>query len=438
MNTSDNIDGADSREPAILIGVQRRNVPIWEVNDHLDELEQLQGTAGGMVVGRFVQERYHPDAGLFLGSGKVRELYGMIQSLGAKAAIFDDDLTPGQMRNLEKELHCRVKDRAGLILDIFANRARSREARIQVELARALYLLPRLTGRWGHFSRQVSGPIARGPGETQLELDRQGIKRQVSKLRRELKKIEQARETRRHKRRNLYKAAIIGYTNAGKSTLMNALTHANVFVEDRLFATLDPTVRSFRLPDGMRILLIDTVGFIRKLPLGLMASFKSTLEESRQADLFLHVIDISHPHWEGQLARTDELLREMKLDATPQIIVFNKVDAVDDPQLIDGLGRQFPGALFISALREIRLSDLPGKIAEHARKRFIRRSESFRPDEIDRLKDLEERVQVVGRSFQGGMIVVDYCIPDNSPRQIISRSEEEILDEDLEIEIRGE
>ncbi len=422
----------------MLIGVQRRNMPIWEVNDHLDELEQLLDTAGGVSVGRFIQDRHHPDAGLFLGSGKVKELHGMIQALDAKLAVFDDDLTPGQMRNLEKELECRVMDRAGLILDIFATRARTREAKIQVQLAQTLYLMPRLTGRWAHFSRQVSGPIARGPGETQLEIDRQGLKHQVSKLRKELKKIEKARETRRHKRRDLFKAAIIGYTNAGKSTLINALTHSNVFVEDRLFATLDPTVRSFRLPDGTRILLIDTVGFIRKLPLGLMASFNSTLEESRQADLFIHVVDISHPHWEGQLAKTDELLKELKLDSTPQVLVFNKVDAIDDPLLIEGLSRQFPGALFISALREIRLGDLPEKIVEHTQKRYIRCTERFLPDEIDRLKDLEERVQVIGRSFQEGMIVVDFIIPDNSPRPIPDQSDDDFTEEDLDEEISDE
>lgn len=433
MSTLLNSESTDLRDRAVLIGVQRHNVPIWEVNDHLDELEQLLDTAGGVTAGRFIQDRHHPDAGLFLGSGKVKELFGMIQALDAKFAVFDDDLSPGQMRNLEKELQCRVMDRAGLILDIFATRARTREARIQVQLAQALYLLPRLTGRWKHFSRQVSGPIARGPGETQLELDRQAIKHRVSQLKRDLKKIEKARETRRHKRRDMYKAAIIGYTNAGKSTLINALTDSNIFVEDRLFATLDPTVRSFRLPDGSRILLIDTVGFIRKLPLGLMTSFKSTLEESRRADLFIHVVDLSHPHWEGQLARTDELLKEMKLDSIPQILVFNKVDSIEDPLLIDGLRRQFPGALFISALRGIRLNDLPTKIAEHTQKRYIRRSESFRPDEIDRLKDLEERVQVVGRSFQEGMIVVEYIYPDNAPRQQIDFTDDELTDEDLGI-----
>ncbi len=422
---------AEQRDRAILVGVQRRNVPIWEVNDHLDELEQLLDTAGGVTVGRFIQDRHHPDARLFLGSGKVQELHGMLEALEAKIAIFDDDLTPGQMRNLEKELQCRVMDRAGLILDIFATRARTREARIQVQLAQSLYLLPRLTGRWRHFSRQVSGPIARGPGETQLELDKQAIKKHVSRLKRELKRIEKARETRRHRRQGMYKAAIIGYTNAGKSTLINALTHSNIFVEDRLFATLDPTVRSYRLPDGSRILLIDTVGFIRKLPLGLMTSFKSTLEESRRADLFIHVVDISHPHWEGQLLKTDELLKELKLGSIPQILVFNKVDAIEDPLLIEGLQRQFPGALFISALREIRLHDLPLKIAEYTQQRFIRKSESFRPDEVVRLKDLEERVQVVGRSFVDGLIVVEYIIPDHSPRKTIELSDDELSDEEL-------
>ena len=360
------------REKAVIVGVQRKGVPIWEVNDHLDELEQLLDTAGGETVGRFVQERYTPHAGLFIGEGKVEELAGIIAATDAILTVFDDDLTPGQARNLEKRLSCKVIDRAGLILDIFANRARTREARIQVELAQMLYQLPRLTGKWSHFSRQYGGIGARrGPGETQLEIDKQAIKRKVTQLRAELAHIERSRETRRHKRRNFFKIAIIGYTNAGKSTLLNALTRANVFVEDRLFATLDPTVRSFRLENGQQVLLIDTVGFIRKLPPGLVASFRSTLEESRQADLFIHVVDISHPHWEGQLARTDDLLKELKLDKIPQILALNKVDAVEDTLLLDGLNRQYPGALFISAARGIRLYEIPKRVADFARRRWV-------------------------------------------------------------------
>ncbi|MBM3325890.1 MAG: GTPase HflX [Calditrichaeota bacterium] len=403
-----NVSG-QAQESALLIGVQRRGVPVWEVNDHLDELELLLDTAGGRLIGRIVQERDKLDAGTFLGSGKVAELAGIVKATGADIVIFDDDLSPAQTRNLEKALECKVIDRSGLILDIFACRARSREARIQVELARLTYLLPRLTRRWIHLSRQYGGIGARrGPGETQLEVDRRVLSRRISQLRGELSRIEKARETRRRKRSGLFKAAIIGYTNAGKSTLLNALTHAEVFVEDRLFATLDATARAYRLPDGARIVLIDTVGFIRKLPVGLLASFKSTLEESRQADLFLLIVDLSHPHWEGQMARVEEILKELELDHTPQILLFNKVDKVNDPALLEGLKRQYPGALFISALRGIRLYELPPKIAEFAQRRWVRGEEGFRPDEIERMHLFEEQVQVIGRSFKDGKIWVDY------------------------------
>jgi GTP-binding protein HflX len=244
-------------------------------------------------------------------------------------------------------------------------------------------------------------------------MDRQAIKKRVSQLKAELRKVELARQVRRHKRRDVFKVAIIGYTNAGKSTLLNVLTKSEVFVEDRLFATLDPTVRSFRLGDGRKALLIDTVGFIRKLPIGLLASFKSTLEESRHADLLLHVVDISHPHWEGQLARTEEIIKELKLDATPQLLVFNKVDLVEDALMLDGLRRQFPGALFISALRGIRLHEIAPRIAEFAMKKWIRKSVQFRPEEADRLAEFERDVKVIGRSFFEGMITVDYLVPED-------------------------
>lgn len=402
----------NQKSKAILVGLQSRQTPIWEVNDHLDELEQLLDTAGGEPIGRFVQERSRPDPGTFLGSGKVEELHGLLQATKADFALFDDDLTPAQTRNLEKLLGCPVVDRSGLILDIFAGQARTREAAIQVELARLLYSLPRLTGHWKHFSRQYGGVGAkRGPGETQLEMDRQAIKRRVTQLRSELGRIERARETRRKKRRGVYKVAIIGYTNAGKSTLLNALTKANVLVEDKLFATLDPTVRALRLPDGNKALLIDTVGFIRKLPVGLVASFRSTLEESRQADLFLHIIDISHPHWEGQLTRVEEILKELQLEKTPQVLIFNKVDAIEDLALLAGLRTQYSGAIFLSALRGIRLYEVPERIAEFARKRWERRTEVFRLDETDRLTERESEVRLIGKRFAGGMIHIDYLVP---------------------------
>lgn len=397
-------------ESAIIIGIRRKGIPSWEVDDSLDELELLVDTAGGRVINRVVQDRPFPDPAMFIGKGKVNQVAGLVNANNADLVVFDDDLTPAQVRNLEQKFSCKVIDRSGLILDIFASRARTKEASIQVEMAQLLYLRPRLTRRWVHLSRQVGGIGTRGPGETQLEVDRQIIGRRITKLQKELKRIERARATRRKVRRELFKVALVGYTNAGKSTLINALTKADVFVENRLFATLDPTVRALRLADGKRILLIDTVGFIRKLPVDLLASFRSTLEESRQANLFLNVVDLAHPHWEGQLARTEEVLEELELNRTPQVLIFNKVDLVDDPVLLKGLRRQFPEALFISALRGIRLYEIPARIARFAEQRWERSSRTFKPDEVDELKLFEEKVRVIGRSFQNGLIHVDYLV----------------------------
>jgi len=407
---------AERKETCIIIGVQLRGIPKWEIEDNLDELELLADTAGGDVVARIIQNRPVPDSATYIGEGKVEELAGLVQALDAGLIVFDDDLSPAQARNLELKLGCKVIDRSGLILDIFALHARTKETKIQVETAQLEYLLPRLTRRWKHLSRQVGGigtrgPVgSRGPGETQLEMDKREIGKRLSTLRTQLNKIEVTYSTRRKRRRDLFKVALIGYTNAGKSTLLNTLTHSQVFVEDRLFATLDPTVRAYRLADGRRILMIDTVGFIRKLPVGLLASFKSTLEESRQADLFVHLVDLSHPHWEGQMSRTEEILKELELQHTPQILAFNKVDKVSDGLLIEGLANQYPDALFISALRGIRLYELVERITRFANQKWVRDSRAFRPDQINALKEFEEEsgVRILGRSFRDGFIVVDY------------------------------
>ena len=397
-------------EKAIIVGVHRKGIISWEVEDNLDELEMLAYTAGAEVTGRIVQDRAYPAPATFIGTGKVRQLSQIVSMGNVDLVVFDDDLSPAQVRNLEEMLSCKVIDRSSLILDIFARRAKTREASIQVEMAQLLYLRPRLTRRWKHLSRQVGGIGFRGPGETQLETDRRVINRRIAHLRKELQRIEKARSTRRRGRMEIFKVALIGYTNAGKSTLLNKLTNAGAFVEDRLFATLDPTVRSLRLQNGRKVLLIDTVGFIRKLPVDLLASFRSTLEESRQADLFLNIVDISHPHWEGQLERTEEVLRELELDRTPQVLVFNKVDLLDDPVLLDGLRRQFPNALFISALRGIRTHEIPKRISFFAQQEWERGCRIFKPDDVESLKEFESNVNVIGRSFKDGMIYIDYLI----------------------------
>lgn len=411
----------DSRETAIVVGVHRKGVASWEVEDNLDELDQLAYTAGADPVARLIQDRGKPDPATFLSRGKVSELQDMISLFGAQIVLFDDDLTPAQVKNLEKKVECKVLDRSGLILDIFARRAVTNEAKIQVELAQLQYMLPRLTRRWLHLSRQVGGigtrtPVGtRGPGETQLEVDRRVVNQRIAHLKRELTRIERARSTRRQRRSEIFKVALIGYTNVGKSTILNALTNANVFVEDLLFATLDPTIRSLRLPSGKRILLIDTVGFIRKLPVKLLASFRSTLEESHTADLFVNIVDLAHPHWEEQLARTEEIIIELKLDKTPQILAFNKVDLVNDAVLLEGLHRQYPEAIFISALRGIRMWELPERVSQFAEKRWVRGTKAFQPDEGEELKDFEKNVRVLGRKFRDGLIIVDYLIELNPP-----------------------
>lgn len=324
--------------------------------DSLEELALLADTAGAQVVERFVQSRPHPDPGTFIGRGKVGEIAA--RNGAFDLVIFDDDLTPAQASTLEELIGKRVLDRSGLILDIFARRARTKEARTQVELAQLQYLLPRLTGRWVHLERQAGGIGLRGPGETQLETDRRLVRKRIARLSKDLQAIERQRATQRRRRQDQFKVAIVGYTNAGKSTLLNALTDAHAFVEDRLFATLDSTVRQLKSPDSQRILLIDTVGFIRKLPHHLVASFRSTLEEVVLSDLLLHVVDLAHPHYPEQMRQVDQTLAEMGLQDHPRLLVFNKIDRVEYSAELQRVQTEYPEAVLISALRGIQLEAL--------------------------------------------------------------------------------
>ncbi len=352
-----------SGERAILVGVILRGMSREVVEDHIAELERLTETAGGTVVERLVQERDRLDAAYFVGRGKAEEIGAAAKAHKADLVIFDDDLSPAQVRSLEKMIETKVVDRSGLILDIFARRARSREARTQVELAQLKYLLPRLTRRWTHLSRQVGGIGVRGIGETQIEIDRRLISRRIARLQAELTRIERGRNVRRQGRRGVMKGALIGYTNSGKSTLLNALTSAEAFVEDRLFATLDPLVRRLEGGNHAPILLIDTVGFIRKLPHHLVASFRSTLEEAVDADFLVHVVDISHPGYEEQMAVTAQVLSEVEMDSKPAVLVFNKLDAVAEPGIIERARRIHPEALFISAARGTGLEEARSTLA---------------------------------------------------------------------------
>ena len=315
--------------------------------------------------------RIHPAT--FVGKGKLEEIQGQASERKADLVIFNDDLSPPQVRNLEKALNVKVVDRSELILDIFARRARTRESRLQVELAQLEYSLPRLTGMWTHLERQAGGIGTRGPGETQLEVDRRRVRERIATLKRQLEGVARERETQRGKRRREFRAAIVGYTNAGKSTLFNALTRAKVFVEDRLFATLDATTRRMVSPERRVALITDTVGFIRKLPHHLVASFRSTLVEAVEGDLLLHVVDAADPDFRRQMTAVGQVLEQILDTPRPTTLVFNKVDLIPDPIAIAGLRAEFPDCHVTSARTGEGLAELRAFVwkqaAEHAMRR---------------------------------------------------------------------
>jgi GTPase len=322
------------KERAILVGVELpSNKHTISLEDSLEELERLAQTAGADVAQKFTQQLRSITPATLVGRGKVEEIHASVNQLHPDLVIFDEDLTPAQQRNLEATFKVRVIDRSQLILDIFAQRARSNEGKLQVELAQLEYLLPRLTRQWTHLSRLGGGIGTRGPGETQLEVDRRRIREKISYLKRRLKIVERTRSLQRKERGAVPFAtvALVGYTNAGKSTLMNALTRAGVLVEDKLFATLDPTLRSLRLPNGDKIMIADTVGFINKIPHSLVEAFKSTLEEVMSADLLLHLADMSSPLVDEQIGVIEEVLREIGAGEIPTIIVPNKIDLLPEP-----------------------------------------------------------------------------------------------------------
>lgn len=317
---------AKAIETAVLIGVITKGQDESRSKEYLDELEFLVDTAGAKTIKRFVQKLSSPDKRTFVGSGKLEEIKAFIEFEEIDIAIFDDELGASQIRNLEKALECKILDRTNLILDIFAKRAKTAHAKTQVELAQYQYLLPRLTGMWTHLERQRGGIGLRGPGETEIETDRRIIRDRISLLKKRLIQIDKQMETQRSNRGSMVRIALVGYTNVGKSTLMNLLSKSKVFAENKLFATLDTTVRKVVI-ENLPFLMSDTVGFIRKLPHGLVESFKSTLDEVREADMLLHVVDISHPDFEAQINVVKQTLSEIKAGDKPVMMVFNKIDA---------------------------------------------------------------------------------------------------------------
>jgi len=320
-------------ESAVLIGVITQLQDEEQSKEYLDELEFLTYTAGGEVLKRFTQKLEHPNPKTFINSGKLETVRQFIEEHEVGSAIFDDELSPAQQKNLERILKCKVVDRTYLILDIFAQRATTSYARTQVELAQYEYLLPRLVGLWTHLERQRGGIGMRGPGETEIETDRRIVRDKISLLKNKIKKIDKQMEVQRGNRGQLVRVALVGYTNVGKSTLMNAISKSEVFAENKLFATLDTTVRKVVIRN-LPFLLTDTVGFIRKLPTQLVESFKSTLDEVREADLLLHVVDISHHNFEEHIASVNQILDEIDSADKPSIMVFNKIDAYE-PETID-------------------------------------------------------------------------------------------------------
>ena len=358
-------------ERALLVGTPGEAERVEEAREHLSELGRLTDTAGGLVVGELVQRIRTPRSRYYLGKGKAEELAELVRERSADLVIFDDELTPAQGKNLETLCEVRVMDRAELILDIFATRARTYEARMQVELAQLQYLLPRLRRMWIHLSRIRGGIGLRGPGETQLETDRRLIGTRIAELRRKLKVVARAQATQRKQREGRFRAALVGYTNAGKSSLLQSLTGSEQFVEDRLFATLDASTRLAALGGGHEALVTDTVGFIRKLPHHLIASFRSTLEEAREADVLLHVIDASHSDLDSQRRVVRSVLAELGLKERPQILVFNKIDLLSGDALLALRKRvTAPGsrpAVFTSAVTPATLEPLRQVLAARIR-----------------------------------------------------------------------
>ena len=357
-------------ERAILVALNTKEIKREMVEEHLEELEELAVTAGAETVIKIIQDKYSADPAFYIGKGKAEELASLVEINDIDLVIFDDDLSAVQIRNLERLINRKIVDRSALILDIFASRAKTKEAKTQVELAQLQYLLPRLTRAWTHLSKQYGGIGTKGPGETQIETDRRIIRDRISHLKEKLQKIELERTIQSSGRADLIRISLVGYTNAGKSTLFNLLTKSEVFAEDKLFATLDSTTRVYNI-NKQKLLLSDTVGFIRKLPPHLIASFKSTLNEVRSADIILHMVDLAHPYFADHIEVVEDTLADLGCKDKSQLKIFNKVDIVKDKSKIDFVRNRYENSVVISAGRGINISTLEKKLLEIIEKSFV-------------------------------------------------------------------
>ena len=391
-----------SQEKALLVGVIQPGMTESLIHEHLDELELLAETAGAKIAGRITQRVSKINPATFIGKGKAEELLNQAKELDVKLIVFDDELSPGQMKNYHKiSDNVKVLDRSGLILDIFHKHAKTKEARTQVDLAYMEYLLPRLTRQWTHLERQMGGIGTRaGMGETQIEIDRRLIRTRISKLKKELIRIEKERDTQSYRRQSEFRVSLVGYTNAGKSTLFKALTGSDVYIQDQLFATLDTTVRQLQIDESHPILLSDTVGFIRKLPHNLVASFKSTLKEVLEADLILVMLDISSSQIEDHFQTIENVLKEMGAQKIPQILVLNKVDLISDGNMIEKRQREFPNSVTVSAQQHLRLSELRSRILGKMEENFQTIDLEFSYDQGKTIAHAQEGVEVLKREYE--------------------------------------
>ncbi len=386
------------------------------LDEHLRELERLADTAGAVVVGRLTQQLDRPHPGTYLGKGKIEELKVLVEEKKASLIIFDDELSPSQGNNIETVVGTRVVDRAELILDIFATRARSSEAKMQVELAQLEYTLPRLTRMWTHLEKFRGGIGVRGPGETQLETDRRLINHRIKLLKERLIHVQQNRAVQRQSRADAYKASLVGYTNSGKSSILRGLSGAaEVYVEDRLFATLDPLTREVDLGENGQVLLTDTVGFIRKLPHHLVASFRATLEETRDADVLLHVVDASHPSWEEQRMVVDEVLLDLELHEQPILLVFNKIDLLQEHELLalqERVTSLVPNAIFVSSISADGLEPLRRALRHAMRARRPVAEVWLRAGDGRLLAEIHAQGEVLDQRQEGEQMVVQARLSD--------------------------
>ena len=401
-------------ERAILIGMEwGRNDSLWTVDDSLEELKQLADTAGATVIKKFIQKRPKPDPAFFIGRGKVQELALYVQQENIDLCIFDDELSPAQQRNIESVMGIRILDRTALILDIFAQRARTNEGKLQVELAQLQYTLPRIMGKGLMLSRLGGGIGTRGPGETKLEVDRRRIRDRIAFIKDQIEKVKAVRSLHRSKRKknNVFEVSFVGYTNAGKSTLLNTLTNSDIYAKDQLFATLDPTTRQLTLPNKQEIIITDTVGFIQRLPHQLIAAFRSTLEVVTEADLLVHVIDVSHELYKEQAAAVHEVLKEIGAETKPVITVYNKIDKLPpDSKLADRLALE-EDAVCISAAKKLNLETLQQMIESHLKSKAVEVNLCIPYAETAKAAQLHETANVLEQEYTENGAVMKVILP---------------------------